>query len=140
MKLLSAALLASALTLAACEQKSTAPAQEASAASTAPATTTAPTTPAASETTAAAAPENELGKKAFNKTCAMCHPAGVGGAPKPGDKADWAPRIAQGMDVLYKHAIEGFTGAKGMMPARGGSTMSDEEVKAAVDYMVDKSR
>jgi len=59
------------------------------------------------------------------------------GAPKPGDKADWGPRIAQGTDLLYKHAIEGFTGAKGMMPARGGSaTLSDDEVKAAVDYMI----
>jgi cytochrome c5 len=67
----------------------------------------------------------------------MCHAAGVAGAPKPGDKADWGPRIAQGKDTLYKHAIEGFNGAKGMMPARGGNTkMSDEDVKAAVDYMV----
>ena len=67
----------------------------------------------------------------------MCHAAGVAGAPKPGDKADWGPRIAQGKDTLYKHAIEGYTGAKGMMPARGGNTkMSDEDVKAAVDYMV----
>lgn len=142
MKLLSAALLASVLALVACEQKTTAPAQDASAAASASSATTAPAeaTAAASATAVAAAPENELGKKSFNKTCSMCHPAGVGGAPKPGDKADWAPRIAQGMDVLYKHALEGFTGAKGMMPARGGSTMTDDEVKAAVDYMVDKSR
>jgi cytochrome c5 len=54
-----------------------------------------------------------------------------------GDKADWGPRIAQGKDTLYKHAIEGFNGAKGAMPARGGNAkMSDEDVKAAVDYMV----
>ena len=52
-------------------------------------------------------------------------------------KADWAPRISQGKDTLYKHAIEGFNGAKGNMPARGGSTtLSDDEVKSAVDYMV----
>ena len=77
----------------------------------------------------------------FGKTCALCHAAGVAGAPKPGDKADWAPRIAQGNDVLHKHAIEGFTGAKGQMPARGGSTaLTDDEVKAAVAYMVDQSR
>jgi cytochrome c5 len=44
-----------------------------------------------------------------------------GCAPKPGDKADWGPRIAQGKDTLYKHAIEGFNGAKGAMPARGGN-------------------
>ncbi|WP_310385875.1 c-type cytochrome [Roseateles sp.] len=89
----------------------------------------------------AAAAENALGKSVFGKTCAMCHAAGVAGAPKPGDKADWGPRIAQGNEILYKHAIEGYTGAKGMMPARGGgSTLSDDEVKAAVDHMVGLSR
>lgn len=89
----------------------------------------------------AAAPENTLGKSVFGKTCAMCHATGVGGAPKKGDKADWAPRIAQGNDTLYKHALEGFTGSKGMMPPRGtGTSLSDEEVKAAVDYMTSESR
>ena len=105
------------------------------------------TAPAAVEAPApapvvAAAPvaENELGKSVFNKTCALCHAAGVAGAPKPGDKADWGPRIAQGKETLYKHAMEGFTGAKGMMPARGGApTLTDDETKAAVDYMADKS-
>jgi len=81
-----------------------------------------------------------VGKSVYGKTCAMCHAAGVAGAPKPGDKADWAPRIAQGKDILYKHAMEGFTGSKGVMPARGGSTtLTDDEVKAAVDYMADQS-
>lgn len=85
--------------------------------------------------------ENALGKKVFGNVCSMCHAAGAAGSPKPGDKADWGPRIAQGMDVLYKHALEGFTGAKGVMPARGGSaTLTDDEVKAAVNYMVDKSK
>lgn len=105
------------------------------------------TAPAAVEAPApapvvAAAPvaENELGKSVFNKTCALCHAAGVAGAPKPGDKADWGPRIAQGKETLYKHAMEGFTGAKGMMPPRGGApTLTDDEMKAAVDYMADKS-
>lgn len=90
----------------------------------------------------AAAPvvDNPVGKSVFGKTCALCHAAGVAGAPKPGDKADWGPRIAQGKEVLYKHAIEGFTGAKGMMPARGaGASLTDDEVKAAVDYMADQS-
>jgi cytochrome c5 len=97
--------------------------------------------PAAAPVAAAApAAENELGKSVFNKTCALCHAAGVGGAPKPGDKADWGPRIAQGKETLYKHAMEGFTGAKGMMPARGGApALTDDEMKAAVDYMADKS-
>lgn len=85
--------------------------------------------------------ENVLGKSVFNKTCSLCHAAGVAGAPKPGDTADWGPRIAQGNDLLYKHAMEGFTGAKGMMPARGGNAaLTDDEVKAAVDYMVELSK
>ena len=85
--------------------------------------------------------ENARGKSVFNNTCSMCHASGAAGAPKPGDKADWAPRIAQGTDMLYKHAMEGFTGAKGVMPARGGAaTLSDDDVKAAVDYMVERSK
>ena len=114
------------------------------AAAPAPAAEPAAVTPAASEAPAAApaapaAPvaDSAAGKSAYNKTCALCHTAGVAGAPKPGDKAEWGPRIAQGKDTLYKHALEGYTGAKGMMPARGGnSSMSDDDVKAAVDYMV----
>lgn len=95
--------------------------------------------PAAEGTAVAAA--GDVGKKVYGNVCSMCHAAGVAGAPKPGDKADWGPRIAQGNDVLYKHAMEGFTGSKGMMPARGGSaTLSDEEVKAAVDFMVAQSK
>jgi cytochrome c5 len=81
------------------------------------------------------------GQGVYNRTCALCHAAGVAGAPKPGDKAEWEPRIAQGMDVLYQHSLEGFTGKKGMMPPRGGaSNLSDEEVKAAVDFMVGQSQ
>ncbi|MDL5033536.1 c-type cytochrome [Pelomonas sp. APW6] len=119
--------------LAACS-KQDAPA---SAGAPAPASSTAAPVTAA----APAAPENTLGKSIFGKTCSMCHAAGVAGAPKPGDKADWGPRIAQGKDMLYKHALEGFTGAKGMMPARGGgATLTDDEVKAAVDFMADQSR
>jgi cytochrome c5 len=97
---------------------------------------TAPATPA--EPAAAA---NPVGASVYNKTCALCHAAGVGGAPKPGDKADWGPRIAQGEETLFKHALEGFTGAKGAMPARGGSpSLSDEDVKAAVTHMMNLSR
>ena len=84
---------------------------------------------------------NDLGKKVYGNACSMCHAVGAAGAPKPGDQADWAPRIAQGMDVLYQHSIEGYTGAKGVMPARGGSaTLSDDEVKASVDFMVAQSK
>lgn len=104
----------------------------------------APTAPAATPAATpapAAAVDNSVGKSVYNKVCALCHSAGVAGAPKPGDKADWGPRIAQGPEVLNKHAIEGFTGAKGQMPARGGgNNLSDDEVKAAVSYMVEASR
>jgi cytochrome c5 len=80
------------------------------------------------------------GKAVFAEACAACHTAGVAGAPKLGDKANWAPRIAQGDAKLYEHAIKGFQGKAGMMPAKGGSTKSDAEVKAAVDYMVGASK
>lgn len=105
----------------------------------------APTPATAPAPVAAPAPapvaENTVGKSVFGRVCAMCHAVGAGGAPKPGDKADWGPRIAQGNDVLYKHALEGFTGAKGQMPARGANpTLTDDEVKAAVNYMADQAR
>ncbi|MDP3086192.1 MAG: c-type cytochrome [Rubrivivax sp.] len=106
----------------------------------------APAAPAAAPAVAApAAPAaevavNEAGKSAYGKACALCHAAGVAGAPKPGDKADWGPRIAQGEETLFKHAIEGYNGPKGAMPARGGSNLVDDDVKAAVRYMVALSR
>lgn len=139
MKTLHTGLIAAALfALAACGK------QEPASAPAAPSATTTTTTTTPAPVAAPAAPpvaENTVGKGVFGKTCSMCHAAGVAGAPKPGDKADWGPRIAQGNEVLYKHAIEGFTGAKGMMPARGGgASLSDDEVKAAVDYMVAQSR
>ncbi len=135
-KLTVAAVLIGALLLAGCGDKKPADAPAPAApAATAPAPAEAPA-PAA----APVAEENALGKSVYGKTCAMCHAAGVAGAPKPGDKDDWGPRIAQGKDTMYKHAIEGFTGAKGMMPARGGAAnLTDDEVKAAVDFMADKS-
>lgn len=121
--------------LAACGQKEpAAPAAAAEAAATPAQSSTPPAT------VAVAAPENALGKKTFGNVCAMCHAAGVAGAPKPGDKADWGARIAKGKDTLYKHALEGFNGDKGSMPARGGSTLPDDAVKAAVDYMVAQSQ
>ena len=102
-------------------------------------TAPAPAAPAAPAVQAVAAGAVD-GGKIYNNTCALCHAAGVAGAPAPGNKEDWAPRIAQGNDMLYKHAMEGFTGAKGMMPPRGGNPkLTDEEIKAAVDYMVQKS-
>lgn len=89
----------------------------------------------ATGTTGAAATAAIDGAAVYNQACVACHGAGVAGAPKLGDKADWAPRIAQGKDVLYTHAIQGYQGKKGVMPPRGGSTKSDDEIRAAVDYM-----
>ena len=81
------------------------------------------------------------GKATFQQTCFACHGTGAAGAPKAGDKAEWAPRIAKGKATLYKHAIHGFKGSKGFMPAKGGRTdLSDDAVKAAVDYMVSISQ
>jgi len=81
------------------------------------------------------------GKGTYDKACMACHAAGVAGAPKLGDKAAWGPRIAQGNDTLYGHAIKGFQGKKGVMPAKGGNmSLSDADVKAAVDYMVGQGK
>ena len=77
------------------------------------------------------------GDSVYKGACAACHAAGVAGAPKFGDKAAWAPRIAQGKETIYKHAILGFQGKVGVMPAKGGNTsLSDADVKASVDYML----
>jgi len=81
------------------------------------------------------------GKGTYDKACVACHGAGVAGAPKIGDKAAWGPRIAQGNDTLYTHAVKGFQGKKGFMPAKGGNAaLADGDVKAAVDYMVGQSK
>lgn len=80
------------------------------------------------------------GAAIYAKACVTCHGAGLAGAPKLGDAADWGPRIAQGEALLLEHSIKGFTGKKGMMPPRGGfMNLSDEEMRAAVDYMVSQS-
>ena len=95
---------------------------------------------AATTTTATATQVSaDAGEKLFGSVCTTCHTAGLMGAPKFGDKAAWAPRIAQGKETLYKHAIGGYQGKSGVMPAKGGSQASDDEVKAAVDYMVSKA-
>ena len=81
----------------------------------------------------AAAPDvPATGEQAFTKVCSACHTSGVNGAPKIGDHAAWAPRIAQGKDMLYKDAING----KGNMPAKGGTTWPDATIRMTVDYMV----
>lgn len=81
------------------------------------------------------------GPQVYNQACIACHGAGVAGSPVVGDVAAWEPRIAKGMDVLYDHAINGFQGEAGYMPPKGGRTdLTDEEVVAAVDYMIEESR
>ena len=73
----------------------------------------------------------------YKKACMACHATGVAESPKLGDKAAWGPRIAQGMDVLYTSVLKG----KGAMPPKGGQMqLSDDDVKAAVDYMVAQSK
>ena len=115
-----------------------APVAQASAAAPAAASASAPakTAAASSAAPAAGATVADAGKKVYESTCIACHGAGIAGAPKFGDKADWAPIIAQGMPTLYDRALHGYTGKRGMMPPKGGSTASDADVKAAVDYMV----
>jgi cytochrome c5 len=99
-------------------------------------------TPAVAETTAepaAAAPADQLAKGAevYNAACTICHTAGIAGAPRMGAAEDWNDRVAQGRDTLYEHAIKGYVGSKGVMPPKGGrADLSDDDVKAAVEYML----
>lgn len=132
-------LLAALLILPACEKKEDAPAT--------PQQQVQPAQPMAAPVQpapAADAPvkdEMAVGEKVYNETCKTCHDAGIAGAPKLGDQDAWADRIAQGMDVLNKNSIEGFTGKTGVMAPKGGNaSLTDEEVKAAVVYMVEQSQ
>lgn len=95
--------------------------------------------PAAGGSTAAPAATD--GKSVYESACVACHGAGLAGAPKVGDKAAWVARIAQGTATLEKHALSGFQGASGFMPAKGGRMdLSDDAIKAAVGYMVSQGR
>lgn len=81
------------------------------------------------------------GEEVYNMACVACHGAGIAGAPKHGDKGAWAARIAKGADTLYEHAIKGYQGETGFMPAKGGRTdLSDKSVMNAVDYMIAGSK
>jgi len=80
------------------------------------------------------------GKKIYNGMCVACHGAGIAGAPRVGDKGAWAERIDKGASTLYANAINGVQGSSGVMPAKGGNpALSDDEIKAVVDYMVAQS-
>ena len=82
------------------------------------------------------------GKSTYDSVCTVCHGAGVAGAPKLGDKAMWAPRIAEGLDTLIKHATDGYHGPDGnFMPPKGGNpALTDAQVKAAVTWIVDQAK
>jgi cytochrome c5 len=135
-----------AAALAGCGDKSTPSSQTTAPAAVTPAATAPDPTPAPVVAAAPAlvpaakgpAPSAEVlatGEKIYTATCLACHGAGVLGAPKFGDKAMWAPRIAKGMDALYANSIKGIN----TMPARGGNAaLKDDEMNAAVDYMVSK--
>ena len=98
-----------------------------------PAAPAAPKAAASSAQVTASAAAKPDGRKVYEATCVACHAAGVANAPKFGDKKAWAPHLAHGADELYQTALKG----KGAMPPKGGNlTLSDPEVKAAVDYML----
>lgn len=118
-----------------------APVAEAAAAPVAAAASAAPAAAPMSAAPVAAAPAATTvaagaGEALYKQSCTVCHAAGVAGAPKSGDKAAWAPRIAQGIDALTASAIKG----KGAMPPKGGSAASDADIRAAVQFMVDAAR
>jgi cytochrome c5 len=74
----------------------------------------------------------------YARVCGACHLTGAGGAPAPNATA-WAPRRAKGLETLVIHAVDGFRGDAGLMPAKGGRPdLSDEQVKVAVEYMLNK--
>ena len=77
------------------------------------------------------------GELIYNNLCGACHGSGAGGAPKL-ERAAWSARLAQGRDTLVRHAIEGYQGEAGLMPARGGNpALSDEQVAASVEWMLE---
>ena len=93
------------------------------------------TKPAGQAGTALPIPKN--GMQAFEQVCSTCHGQGIAGAPKAGDAAAWAPRIAEGKAALYEHALHGFQSNGAVMPAKGGRPdIPDAVIRQAVDYMV----
>ncbi len=103
-----------------------------------PASTSEETTTVAATAEPAAAPLS--GPQVYNVACFACHGNGIGGAPKIGDNAAWVARIAQGQDILKERAIVGYQGEAGYMPPKGGRVdLSDEEVLAAMAYMIEES-
>jgi cytochrome c5 len=90
---------------------------------------------------AATQPRSRDGQQVYQAACVACHDAGIAGAPKLGDKSQWAKHIAKSLDTLYASAINGVQGSAGAMPPKGGNpALSNAEVRAAVDYMVARSK
>ncbi|MEO6748591.1 MAG: c-type cytochrome, partial [Casimicrobiaceae bacterium] len=80
------------------------------------------------------------GEQVFVQVCKTCHEAGLAGAPKMGDATAWKPRIAEGEATLFKHALGGYTGKTGSMPAKGGNPdLADDDVERAVVYIANQS-
>jgi cytochrome c5 len=98
--------------------------------------------PAPAPAPVAAAPAAQpSGEQIYREACALCHDAGVGGAPMFGDAAAWAPRIAQDRATLQNHVLSGFQGSAGIMPAKGGRVdLSDDAVLAAMQHMIDAAQ
>jgi len=91
--------------------------------------------------TAGAPTTGRNGQQVYQTTCVACHDAGIAGAPKVGDKSQWAKHVAKGRDALYASALNGVQGSTGVMPPKGGNPgLSNAEVRAAVDYMVARSK
>ncbi|HET7370315.1 MAG TPA: c-type cytochrome [Gammaproteobacteria bacterium] len=87
-----------------------------------------------------AAAEPQSPKEIWQGTCSACHATGVAGAPKIGDKQEWAKHIAKGLATLKDHAINGYHGPEGFMPPKGGNpSLTDEQVVAAMKYMIGQS-
>jgi cytochrome c len=81
------------------------------------------------------------GEKIYGQYCSLCHKSGMGGAPVVGEVSDWQGRAAAGMVALKKRAIDGYTGRYGFMPPKGGFThLTDQEIEAVVEYMMDSSQ
>jgi cytochrome c5 len=135
--------IAPVTTLLVVQQAGGVPAASATPAAVAATTATATAAPVVAALIPAAIPASAApaaaggGEGVYKGACVACHGAGIAGAPKLGDKAAWAPRVAQGKPTLYEHAIKGYQGKAGVMPAKGGnSALADADVQAAVDYMV----
>lgn len=90
----------------------------------------------------ALSPELARGKEVWEANCQVCHGPGLAGAPPKGDQEAWAARIESGMETLVQHARDGYSGPGGhQMPARGGNPdLSDNDLAAAVAYMVSQSQ